>query len=99
TRAFLPADHREAQKVEGLRFALTTLLSIECCIAPKPNEPCLFRMQRERECLRPLPHLHQKPLGIRLVFEAEDSIISKAHDDHAPWAWRFRHCCAQRSNT
>jgi hypothetical protein len=27
---------------------------------------------------------HQKPLGIGFVFEAEDSIISKAHDDHGP---------------
>jgi len=45
--SFLPADHRKAQKGEGLRFTLPTFPPVECCVAPKPNDPCLFRMQRE----------------------------------------------------
>jgi len=31
-------------KVSGLPCPRS---SVECCVAPKPNDPCLFRMQRE----------------------------------------------------
>jgi len=33
--SFLPADHRKAQKGEGLRFTLPTFPPVECCVAPK----------------------------------------------------------------
>jgi hypothetical protein len=46
-RSLLSTDHRKAQEVEGLRLALPTFLSVQGSEAPKPNDPCLFRMQRE----------------------------------------------------
>jgi len=45
-RTFLPADHREAQKVEGLRLTQSTFLPIEGRKAAEPKDPCLFRVYR-----------------------------------------------------
>ena len=49
--ARLPAQMREAEKVEGLRLTHTTALSIGSRMAAKLQQPGLFRVQRKRVVL------------------------------------------------
>src|SRR5262250_3698214 len=64
TRPRLAAYVRQAEKVEGLRFALTTPLAPFACPTPKLNEARLLRVQFKVEPVESLPQVASKLLGV-----------------------------------
>ena len=56
----LAIDECESQKLEGFRFALSTLLPLDRRIASKLDQARLFPMQFEPELLKPFSHRIQK---------------------------------------
>ena len=75
------ADVSETKKVERLRLAQPTVLSIFGREATKLDQPGLFRMQRKRELLQPLPHVLHESLRFSLMLEAHDDVIGVPHND------------------
>ena len=71
TRPCSPADEREAQKGERLRFAKTQFLALCRRMATKLDQPGLIRVQRQRKLLQPLAQFFQKPLGLSFVLKAQ----------------------------
>src|SRR3970282_1476309 len=80
--ACAPADEREAQKGERLRFAKTKFLAPCRRMATKLDQPGLIRVQRQRKLLQPLAQFFQKPLGLSFVLKAQHHIICITDDDH-----------------
>ena len=78
----LPADMREAQKVERLRLTFPFPFPVEFGKRPELNPARFVRMQFQSKLPRPLPEVLQKTVGFRLGLEPEDDIIGIAHDDH-----------------
>ena len=78
----LPADMREAQKVERLRLTFPSPFPVEFGKRPELNPARFVRMQFQSKLPRPLPEVLQKTVGFRLGLEPEDDIIGIAHDDH-----------------
>jgi hypothetical protein len=76
------ADEREPQEVERLRLALPAVLPSLDRIAAELQQPGLFPMKFERELLEPLSHRVPEPARFGFVLEADDQIVSVAHDDH-----------------
>ncbi len=76
------ATVREAQEVEGLRFALSCTASVVLGKAPELDQPCLVGMQLEPELLQPLRHRTLEALGIALELEPGHPAIRIPHDDH-----------------
>jgi hypothetical protein len=74
TRPRLTAYVRQAEKVEGLRFALTTSLASFACPTPELNEARLVRVQCEVKPVEAVPQVAQKLLGVVFVLEADDEI-------------------------
>src|SRR5246500_4422251 len=54
------ADEGEAQESEGLRSTDASFLAVGCRMATELNQPGLVRMDRQRECLKPLTHRIEK---------------------------------------
>src|SRR6266567_3945641 len=50
--------------------------------ASELDQPRLLGMQRQRKLLQPLAHLVEEAPGIALVLEADDEVVSVAHNDH-----------------
>jgi hypothetical protein len=69
--ACLPADERETQKGERLRFAKTMLLAPCRCMAAKLDKPGLIRAWRQRKLLQPHAQFFQKPPGLGFVLKAQ----------------------------
>jgi hypothetical protein len=82
TPAVLAADVREAQEVEGLRFAQPALLAPRRRVATELDQPGLLRMQRQRKLLEPGAHHVEEPMGIGLVLEPGHNVVGISHDDH-----------------
>ena len=78
----LPADMREAQKVERLRLTFSSPFPVEFGKRPELNPARFVRMQFQSKLPHPLPEVLQKTVGFRLGLEPEDGIIGIAHDDH-----------------
>src|SRR5208337_3539846 len=78
----LPADMREAQKVERLRLAFSSAFPAEFGISPELNPARFIRMQFQSKLFQPFPEILQKTVGFRLGLKPEDRIIGIAHDDH-----------------
>ena len=77
----LPANVREAQKVERLGRAIATLLSSFGRVASELDQPRFLRMQFQAELGEPFPERRQAVLRIGLLAEANHEIIRIAHDD------------------
>src|SRR5262245_45488737 len=78
----LPADVREAQAVERLRLAETTLRPVRSGVPPELDQPRLLGLQLQPELHEPLAQLGEEPLRIRTMLEAHDEVVRIAHDDH-----------------
>src|SRR2546423_13784286 len=63
-------EMREPQKREGLRFSLTTPLSVSDGEPPELDQTCLVRMQFQTEPYQPFPKLRKEPLGVGSIFKA-----------------------------
>ncbi len=50
--------------------------------AAKLDQAGLVRVERQRELLEPLAHIVPEAPGVSLVLEADDNVISIAHEDH-----------------
>jgi len=51
-------------------------------MAAERDDPGLVRVERERKRLEPRPYRVEEAPRVGLVLEAEDQIVSVAHDDH-----------------
>src|SRR5438128_4830322 len=81
----LPADVREAQKVERLRFPLASTLPIPHCMPAELDQPSLFFMQRQLELSQSLTQFLLKPLGIIPVLKANNKVVCVPHDYYRSW--------------
>ena len=96
-----PADVGKAEEVERLRFAFATLVPVLSREAAKPDQACLFPMQRQGEPRQALAHLRQEPLSVGLMQEAcpragrrpdpgaNDNVVSVTHHDDVPMRMAF----------
>jgi len=80
--ACFPADEREPQEGEGLRFAEPALLAVDCSEAAKLNQAGLVRMERQHEPLKPRAHRSEEATSVALALETDDQVIGITHDDH-----------------
>src|SRR5215472_18656206 len=78
----LPADVREAEKVEGLRLPLASLLPRLSSEAPKLDEPGFLGVQLQTEFREPLAKLTLELLGFVSILKAHHEVVSKANDNH-----------------
>ena len=80
-QSFHAAHVREAQKIEGLRFALPTLLSVLGSEASELDEACLIGMQCQPKLFHPRFERTQESVGLSLVLEPQDEVVGVADDD------------------
>ena len=78
----LPADVREAQEVERLRLPEATRLPSLGGEPPELDQPRLVGVQLQAELREPLAKISEEPLGVLTMLEADDEVVSEAHDDH-----------------
>src|SRR5437879_6488799 len=78
----LPANMREAQKVEGFRLPFAPLLPVLGRKASKLQESRFLRVEFQIELLHPRLQFSQEPLGLRLVLESQHHVIGIAHRYH-----------------
>src|SRR5208337_851773 len=78
----LPADMREAQKVERFRLAFSASLPVQLGVPPELNPARFVGMQFQSKLPQPLPEVLQKAVGFRLRLESEDRVVGIAHHDH-----------------
>jgi hypothetical protein len=67
-------------KVSG--FAEPALSAPFCREAAELDQAGLVRVERQRELLEPPAHIAPEAPGVSLVLEADDYVISVAHEDH-----------------
>ena len=75
-------DEGKAKKVEGLRLSEPAMSASFRRKAAELDQAGLVRVERQRELLEPLAHFVPEAPGISLVLEANDNVISIAHEDH-----------------
>ena len=78
----LAAAMREAQEVEGVRFALSPAASVFPGEAPELDQPRLLGMQLQPELAQPLGRRTLKALGVTLKLEPGNPIVGIPHHDH-----------------
>ncbi len=78
----LPADVREAQKVERLRLAFSSSFPVEFGVPPELDPARLVRMQFQPKLPQPFPEVLQKAVGFRLRLASEDRVVGLPHHDH-----------------
>ena len=78
----LPADMREAEKVERLRLPFSAPLPISRRVRSELQEPRFVRMQFELKLPKPLGKFRSKLFGIRFVLEPNHDVVRVPHDDH-----------------
>jgi hypothetical protein len=78
----LPADMREAQKVERFRLAFSSTFPVQLGKRPELDPARFVGMQFQSKLPQPFPEILQKAVGFRLRLESEDRIIGITHDDH-----------------
>jgi hypothetical protein len=77
-----PADVREAQKVEALRFPVATVSPILVRIAAKFDEPRFLGMQLKAKLRESFADFREESLGLLSMLEPNDEVIGETHDDH-----------------
>ena len=78
----LPADVREAEKVERLRLPESLRCTMLSGGSPKLDQARLLRMQLQRESSEALAEIPKEPLSLTPMLEPNHEIIDKSHDDH-----------------
>ena len=72
----LPADRREAQKVERLRLTFSSPFPVEFGKRPELDPARFVGMQFQSKLPQPFPEVFQKTGGFRLGLEPEDRVSS-----------------------
>ena len=80
--SLLPADMREAEKVECLRLPLPGASAGSRPRRPELDQPRLLGMQLQPKLREALAQLGQEPLGVRPVLKPHDEVVRIPHDDH-----------------
>jgi hypothetical protein len=80
--SLLYADVRKAEKVERLRFPVSTLLPVVDRIRTELQKSRLLGMQLQIELPHSLRKFRPKPIGIRFHLEAQHDIVRKTHHDY-----------------
>src|SRR5208337_3808796 len=80
----LPADMREAQKVERFRLTFSPSFPVQLGKRPELDPARLVGMQLQPKLPQPFPEVFQETVRFRLRLETEDDIIGIAHNDHVP---------------
>src|SRR5262245_49155352 len=75
-------DEGEPKEVEGLRFAEPALCPPVCSKAAELDHAGLVRIKRQRKLFEPLAHIVPEAAGVRLLLEADNNVISIAHENH-----------------
>src|SRR6202021_2263893 len=75
-------DEGKAKKGEGLRFSDPPMSASFRRKAAELDQAGLVRIERQRELLEPLAHIVPETPGVSLVLEADDNVISIAHENH-----------------
>src|SRR4030095_10909611 len=78
----LPANMREPKKVEGLRFALASLLPVARRMPSKLDQSSLSLMQLQLVFAHPFAQLSLEPCRVLPRLEADNEIVRISHDDH-----------------
>src|SRR4029077_3109921 len=78
----LPADMREPKKVEGLRFALASLLAVARRMPSKLDQASLSFMQLQLEFAQPFTQLSLEPVSVLPMLEADNEVVRISHNDH-----------------
>ncbi len=78
----LPADVREAQEIERLRFRMTTLFSVRRREAAELDEAGLVRVQLQVELREPLAKIMEELLCVTEMLEPAHEVVGEARDDH-----------------
>src|ERR1035437_5303235 len=77
----LPANVREAQKVERLRLTFSSSFPVELGKRPELNPARFVRMQFQSKLPQPFQEILQETVGFRLRLETEDR-VSSAGESH-----------------
>src|SRR4029453_9330271 len=77
-----PANMREPKKVEGLRFALASLLPVARRMPSKLDQSSLSLMQLQLVFAHPFAQLSREPVSALPMLEADNEIVRISHDDH-----------------
>src|ERR1039458_6683698 len=78
----LPADMREAKKVEGLRFAFPSSFPALFGKPPELNQARLVWIKFQPKLPQPRPETLQKTNRVRLMLETQDGIVRVADCYH-----------------
>src|SRR6266404_2359394 len=68
----LPADMREAQKVERFRLPFSSPFPVQLGVSPELNPARLIRMQFQSKLPQPLPEIVQQTVSFSLGLEPEN---------------------------
>src|ERR1022692_4553887 len=77
----LPADVREAQKVERLRLTFSSPFPVQFGKRPELDPARFVKMQFQSKLPQPFPEVLQETVGFRLRLETEDR-VSSAGESH-----------------
>ena len=80
----LPAQVRETEEVERLRFPDASCRPLPGGAPPKLEQPSLVGMQLQPELREPFAKVGEEPLCIFLMLEPRDEVVGETHDDHIP---------------
>ena len=78
----LPAEVREAKKVERLGLPVATNCTCPCGVAPELDKSRLVGMQVQTELRQSLTKVGEELLRIGLMLKSGHEVVSKPHDDH-----------------
>jgi hypothetical protein len=78
----LPANMLEAEKIEGLRLAQTSPLSVRRRMASELDQPRLFRVQFQLEFRHAFSEFFPELFGFRLELESNHDVVGVAHHDY-----------------
>src|SRR5215831_2720779 len=77
----LPADMREAQKVERFRLPFSSSFPVRFGVPPELDPARLVRMQFQSKLPQSFPEILPKTVGFGLDLEPKDRIVGVTHDD------------------
>jgi hypothetical protein len=72
----------ESQKIECIRFALASLLSVCRCVAPKLNQARFVRVQFQPKLTQTFPPFLEELFGLSSMLKSQHHVVSVSHNDH-----------------
>src|SRR5271169_2275849 len=78
----LPADMREAQKVERLGLTFSSAFPVQFGKRPELDPARFIGMEFQPKLPQPFPEVLQEAVGLRLGLKPEDRVVGIPHHDH-----------------